>query len=100
MRRGVVIAYGFAWLTLLVSVSPLRTNRPASVRAHPAPVRPAVMDQMARSGTATYWVILREQADLSGAFRIADWAKRGQYVYDVLTAARGRSQTGMLTHLE
>ncbi len=59
-----------------------------------AAVEQAVREQVA-SGDTTFWVILREQADLSAAPATADWAARGQLVYDLLRATADRSQVGL-----
>ena len=67
----------------------------ASQEPPAAKIDPAVMQQMAAEGEASYWVILRRTADLSGAARIADWNERGQYVYDRLTAVADDTQSGL-----
>jgi len=35
---------------------------------------------LAAEATATYWVVLSEQADLSGASQIADWNARERHL--------------------
>jgi subtilisin family serine protease len=59
-----------------------------------ANVQQAVRDQVA-NGDATFWVLLKEQADLSPAQSDRDWAARGRHVYDRLTATADSSQTAL-----
>jgi subtilisin family serine protease len=44
---------------------------------------------------ATYWAILRQKADLSGASSIKDWDARGAWVVDRLQAVANSSQRGL-----
>ncbi|MCB9079558.1 MAG: trypsin-like serine protease [Anaerolineaceae bacterium] len=46
-----------------------------------------------------FLVYLTEQADLSAAYRIADWSKRGQYVYNTLFETAQRTQPEVITFL-
>jgi subtilisin family serine protease len=50
-------------------------------------------------GTVDFLVVLREQADLSGAAEMGSKAARGAYVYRRLTEVAVRSQTGLLRDL-
>jgi subtilisin family serine protease len=43
-------------------------------------------------GQTEFLVFLKDQPDLSGAYRIADWNARGQYVYETLLQHAARSQ--------
>jgi subtilisin family serine protease len=45
--------------------------------------------------TGTYWVILRERADLSGATAIRSWNARGWYVYKRLSQTAAATQRGL-----
>jgi hypothetical protein len=49
-----------------------------------ATIEQRLLDQFAKKDEATYWVLLRQQADLSQAQSIKDWNTRGKYVYDTL----------------
>jgi subtilisin family serine protease len=49
---------------------------------------------------ADFLVYLSDQADLSGAYRIASWRARGEYVYQQLHAYAERSQRGLRAALD
>ncbi|HEU5101785.1 MAG TPA: S8 family serine peptidase, partial [Roseiflexaceae bacterium] len=48
--------------------------------------------QAAPDGRADFLIVMREQADLSTASQISDWAERGRYVYQKLVEQAARSQ--------
>jgi subtilisin family serine protease len=54
----------------------------------------------APAGTADFVVMLRDQADLSAAYGIADWNQRGQYVYETLRQHAERSQAALRQALD
>jgi subtilisin family serine protease len=88
-------ALGALWLIVTV----LSGLAPAAHAAGGANVEQRLLDQFARKDEATYWVVLREQADLSGAKNIKDWNARGRYVYDQLRQTADRSQGGLRSRL-
>src|SRR5437773_7505254 len=92
MRRGPTFGGALAAVTLLLPV-------PAFAPDQSAPVADAVLEEMARQQTSTYWVVLSEQADLGGASDIIRWAERGRSVHDALTRVAERSQSGLLAYL-
>jgi subtilisin family serine protease len=49
---------------------------------------------------ADFLVYLAEQADLSAAYRITDWAERGRYVYQALADTAEHSQRDVRAQLE
>jgi subtilisin family serine protease len=57
-------------------------------------VSPTVEAQMTSSGSSTYWVVLRERADLSAAHRM-DWRRRGGFVVAQLKSTAERTQAGL-----
>ena len=85
--------------TVLVAVLGLIHAATGPVSAA-APDRPTarvdaeVVSAMTRAGKATYWVVLREQADLSGAAQ-RDHKSRGRFVVDTLQKTAKRSQMGL-----
>jgi hypothetical protein len=89
-KSGYHFLLGFTLIVLLSVI--LLQDEPLSVKA--AAIDPAVYDALKTSvdGQATFILYFDEQADLSEAERIADWAERGQYVYDQLRAVAARSQ--------
>ncbi|HYT81491.1 MAG TPA: S8 family serine peptidase [Actinomycetota bacterium] len=54
-----------------------------------------VLQAVQGGGSATYWAILGQKADLSGAVSITGWTARGWYVYDRLTGVANSSQKGL-----
>ena len=56
-----------------------------------ASVDPKVVNQIATHGQTTFWVILREQANLAPARSLRP-SPRGQYVYNSLTSTADRTQ--------
>ena len=50
----------------------------------PAPIDPRIFAGRAAGEPASFLVVFREQADLSGAAAISDRAARRQFVYDAL----------------
>jgi len=65
-----------------------------------ASVEPALYTALASDGTATFWVYLREQADLTGAAKITGRAEQGRFVYEKLTASAKGSQAGLVAMLK
>lgn len=66
----------------------------ASPDAQRARVEADVMSAMTRAGKATYWVVLREQTDLSGSAK-RDHKSRGRFVVDKLKKTAKHSQSGL-----
>ena len=65
-----------------------------------APVEAQVLRQLATKGHASFWVVLRGQADVSAASRIHDRATRGEVVYKRLTAFAKQSQAPVRSLLD
>src|SRR5262245_2326195 len=70
----------------------------SSARPGKASVDPKVIDQVAAHGRATFWVVLREQANLKPA-RSMRPTPRGRYVYDTLTTTAARTQQPLEKYL-
>lgn len=62
------------------------------VAAGVAPVAPQVWATLAESGRAEFLVVLREQADLSGAAALPTKEEKGRYVYEALWGTAERTQ--------
>src|SRR5574341_410703 len=58
----------------------------------PVQVEALVRQQIAGQGQTTFWVILREKADLSPALGMSDWEARGHFVHNRLQAVANQSQ--------
>ncbi len=62
-------------------------------------IETAVSQQIAESGSASFWIEFGQQVDLSAAYGM-DWEQRGWYVYEQLTAAAERSQAEVRAQLD
>ena len=65
-----------------------------------APVDPAIWHALDQQGQAKALVILKEQADLSGALALKTKTEKGWYVYRQLTAVAERTQPPLRAYLE
>ena len=84
--------------TLVAALAAGTSARGGSTRSG-APVDPKVVQQIAAHGKTTFWVVLREQANLNRA-RSMRPSPRGRYVYDTLTATADRTQRSLKEYLE
>src|SRR5213593_3735040 len=57
-----------------------------------APIEAKVLRQLATKGHASFWVVLRDKADLAAASGIHNRSRRGELVYKRLTVIAHRSQ--------
>jgi subtilisin family serine protease len=90
-RKAVVALLALALTTGLVMAA-----APASFSATGSnKVDRRVLQALQGGKTGTYWAILRQRADLSGAASIKSWSARGWYVYDQLTSVADSSQRGL-----
>lgn len=71
----------------------------AASRSKPITHLDARVLQDVAQGPSTFWVIMREQADLSGAYTITDWKTRGEYVVKQLQTVATNSQGQLLDQL-
>src|SRR5262245_49074914 len=62
-------------------------------------VEKQVLDEISSKGKTTFWVILKEKADLSPAFNIKRDKDRGDFVYKSLKSVADRSQAGLRAYL-
>lgn len=84
------------WLVpIVVLLGPFLPSAIAQSERASAPIDPAVVAQLNDSGEATFWVVFREQADLSPAVEIRDWGGRGRFVYERLVEVAHASQAGV-----
>ena len=91
MRTGWSSRSASLMVSLMVVLS-LATPALAQGGKGMAPIDPAVLAEFNAKGEATFWVLFREQADLSPAFAIRDWNQRGRFVYERLVATAESSQ--------
>lgn len=75
------------------SVTPPPLDHPAM--DPPFRVDPQILAEIEIDGATDFIVMMKEQADLSAAYGMADWAARGQYVYDTLLETANRTQAAL-----
>ncbi|OGO54079.1 MAG: hypothetical protein A2V85_12235 [Chloroflexi bacterium RBG_16_72_14] len=89
-------ALGVAFLMLLVAVLPATAGTappaPRRVAAVAAPIEADLAAKLRAGAVDAFVVEFTDRADLKGAARIKDHAKRGQFVLDALRATALRSQ--------
>lgn len=59
-----------------------------------------VLAELAREGSASFIVLMADQADLSGAYQLRSKEAKGRYVFETLAATAERSQAGLLAALK
>ncbi|KQZ70952.1 peptidase S8 [Nocardioides sp. Root151] len=95
IRSGPARALATGLATIAVVAASLSLIGTAASATPAAPdsdkIKPKLSKQLDEKGEATFWVRF-EMPDLSAAQKIKGWDKRGQAVYDTLTAAAESSQ--------
>jgi hypothetical protein len=81
-------------LALIVGAAPQDALSQAGGASRPK-IERRVLDRIADKGRATFWVVLRDRANLSRAPGIRDWKSRGAFVHDQLRRVADRSQAGL-----
>ncbi len=90
----------FTVISILIIFSLLfAPSTPANAAPWQSKVEPWVLETAAQ-GATEFLVMLREQADLSPAARLATKAERGKFIYQALTAAAGHSQPPVIAALQ
>jgi subtilisin family serine protease len=91
-----------ALMTGLVAVGPPSAAAAVMMQtdAETADVEQQLLDDLAAEDETTFWVYLREQADLEGAASIADRGDQGWFVYNQLTETAEESQANLVELLE
>ncbi len=98
-QAGIVTLMLTALLFVISWGSNAFADNSISTQTDSAIVEAGLRDTIQAKGSATYLVILKEQADLSAAYEIDDWETRGWYVYDTLRDVANRSQADLLAVL-
>lgn len=70
----------------------------APTSAQTAKVDPRALRAVAK-GEGTFWVVMRQKADLSAAYTMTDWKARGEYVVKQLQAVAATSQASINNRL-
>ncbi|HEU4866269.1 MAG TPA: hypothetical protein VFV09_00950, partial [Actinomycetota bacterium] len=104
IRTGPV-AHRRRWRTIVSSLAAVLLLVPPSLPARAATPSPSKVDAgvetaISTNGAADFWVELSDQADLSGAAAVVDWAERGRWVVDKLKSVSTASQTGVIADLK
>jgi len=92
--------YKYSIFAVLLIVGGLFFTNAGRSSALATKLEPGLRESVLASGQASYLVYMTEQADLSPAYAIKDWSKRGQFVYRTLYSTAQRSQTGLLKYLD
>lgn len=85
-------------MVLAVMLVPLLAS-PGHAQTRKAPIEPQVLNELQAQDRTSVWVVLDEQADLSPAYAMDNWAARGQWVYDELQRVATRSQAPLRARL-
>ncbi len=94
-----------SWITLALLALLLLLPSFASALPRTAPqelqgkVSVELLQELADNGSAIFFVVMREQADLSGAAAMPTKQAKGQFVYETLTAVANRTQADLLASL-
>lgn len=88
----------FVLLILVLGIGFLSAQN-AQTQTRAAVVEAGLRETILANGQGQYLVYLTEQADLSAAYDISDWAARGQYVYTTLWNKANETQAGLLAFL-
>ena len=94
------------WLAVLAVVLAVLAYQGMSSFAGAAAVEPRdkvesiLLDKIATSGQATFWVLMYEEANLLPAYGLLDRNARGTFVYQRLNEVADRSQAGLRAMLD
>jgi subtilisin family serine protease len=90
---------------ILLSILFVLCLAPLIVTARPlenttARIEPLLIEQFAAQKEVTYWVVLREKANLRPAYAMQNWEARGRFVYERLKAVALSSQAKLRAKLQ
>ncbi|MFG1607715.1 S8 family serine peptidase [Actinoplanes sp. NPDC049265] len=100
LRRVRSSAVGGALLALALTAAGLSTPAAAAAATPKPSVSAEVLSTVAAKGSASFWVYLRERADIGSAAKIADKKVQGATVFDRLTSTAKESQSGVVALLQ
>src|SRR5215831_13811841 len=101
---GVLLCFAGVTIALLAlgkasaqpRISAVQTNRPWNGFAVATKIAPWVMEHTANGQQAEFFVVLSDQADLSGAASLPTKAEKGRYVYTTLLTKAQSTQEPIL----
>ncbi|MFZ1471310.1 MAG: S8 family serine peptidase [Anaerolineae bacterium] len=89
-----------AVLLALLLVAPMASALPRTAPQElQGKVSVNLLEELAANGTALFFVVMREQADLSGAAALPTKLAKGAFVFDALTSTAERTQADLLATL-
>ncbi len=91
-RPRIALGAALALAALIAGASPVLATRGSTAHFTAAPIEGKVLDQLAANGKASFVIYLKDQADLSAAYRMKDQDARGWYVYKTLKNEAARTQ--------
>jgi subtilisin family serine protease len=86
-------------VALLLATASLAVAAPTSPPASLAPFDPYILTAIEAQGPTNFYVVLKTQADLSGAASLRTKEAKGQYVFDALTQVAAETQGPILKAL-
>jgi hypothetical protein len=95
-RMTTVLLVSALTLGMVLAAAPASTSRPSGATDK---IEAGLRERAAANGSATFWALLKDRADLSAASSIRDWTARGEFVVDRLRSTAEASQAGLLALL-
>ncbi|XVV15434.1 S8 family serine peptidase [Actinoplanes sp. CA-131856] len=92
-----------ASVAAVVGLSMLHQLPASAAEPDPAPsakIESTLKDRFRTQASSDFWITFATGADLGPAKKIADWAARGRFVYDALTAASKKSLASVSPELD
>ena len=96
-RLSLALAALLLALTLLPGASLAQESSPAAASDK---IDDTVLAALARAGSASFIVLMADQADLSPAYQLRSKQEKGRFVFETLRATAERSQAGLLAALK
>jgi hypothetical protein len=90
--RRIALGVALALAALIAGAAPVLATRGSVQKFEPATVDSKVLDQLAANGKASFVIYLKDQADLSAAYKMKNQDARGWYVYRTLKKEAARTQ--------
>ncbi len=87
-------------LSLFIALFSIVSARPSIDPAAPAKIAPYVIDHTAHGESIEFFVILKDQADLSPARQLSNKIDKGNFVYHTLLAKAQQSQAQLIEYLD
>jgi subtilisin family serine protease len=94
-----VFLFLFGFYGVQIQTIEASQNNLAMSKASSQKIEKQVLDEISSKGKTTFWVILRDKADLSPAFNIRKDKDRGDFVYQTLRSVADQSQAGLRAFL-